>query len=335
MVPKSIAMRSGRRTAPQVLSLEADICVVGAGIAGLSAALEAARLGRRVILVDGAQELGGQSVGSMIGTFCGLYSNGPGARRITHGIADEILAYLDAHEAAHYLHRRRNTTIVQYRIQALARWAEEAVHTSSIELLLGAVVRRVEREDRRIRALAVATRYGDVEIRAQGFVDASGDAILAWLAGLEVREPAQPIYGSLMISLEGVDDDASASARPRSAACAPRGKGGGLRACPARWLRIQLSRSRRDARQHDAFRNAARSPRRFTHGARRPRAGRPPGGLSQGRVSGDLFRRTRQSLWVARHTPDPLDRRSLSIDGRGRPRGPAFCGRRRALQLAD
>src|SRR5258708_30012526 len=31
--------------------VEADICVVGAGIAGVSAAIEAARLGRRVVLI--------------------------------------------------------------------------------------------------------------------------------------------------------------------------------------------------------------------------------------------------------------------------------------------
>jgi len=40
----------------------ADICVVGAGIAGVSAALEAARLGRRVVIVDAAQSLGGQAI---------------------------------------------------------------------------------------------------------------------------------------------------------------------------------------------------------------------------------------------------------------------------------
>jgi glycine/D-amino acid oxidase-like deaminating enzyme len=53
-------------TAP--LEIKGDICVVGAGIAGVSAALEAAQLGRRVILIDSGQTLGGQSVGSMIGT---------------------------------------------------------------------------------------------------------------------------------------------------------------------------------------------------------------------------------------------------------------------------
>ena len=50
--------------------------MLGAGIAGVSAALEAARLGRKVALVDGLPALGGQAVNSIIGTFCGLFANG-------------------------------------------------------------------------------------------------------------------------------------------------------------------------------------------------------------------------------------------------------------------
>ncbi len=56
-----------------VREVETDICVVGSGIAGISAALEAARLGRKVTLVDGLPALGGQAVNSIIGTFCGLF----------------------------------------------------------------------------------------------------------------------------------------------------------------------------------------------------------------------------------------------------------------------
>lgn len=204
----SLATRTLRRPDAAPLAAEADICVVGAGIAGVSAAIESARLGARVLLVDAAPALGGQSVGSMIGTFCGLFANGPSPAQVTHGIADEILAHLRRNGAVHLLRGRRNTTIVQYRIDALARWIETAVAAAGIQVLLGAVLRQVVREDRRIVALELATRHGDVRVRARGFVDASGDAVLAWLGGLPVREPTEPIYGTLMFTLEGVEEAA-------------------------------------------------------------------------------------------------------------------------------
>ena len=199
------ATRIVRRTdQPAVRTLEGDICVLGSGIAGISAALEAAKLGRRVVLVDSLPALGGQAVNSIIGTFCGLYSNGLDCYRTVHGIADGILADLGAAGALH--HRRTpHTTVVMYDEVALSRWIEEAVRRAGITVLLGAVLREAGRDGRRITSLEIATRYGDVRVTAQGFVDASGDAVLAWLAGLPCREAADgPIYGTQMVVLENV-----------------------------------------------------------------------------------------------------------------------------------
>jgi len=191
--------------------VEADIAVIGAGIAGLSAALEAARLGRRVVLVDGAPTLGGQAVGAIIGTFCGLFSNGPAPYQVTHGIADDILRELGHEGALHYIKGRRNTTIVQYDEVALSRWVVGAVERSGIEILLGAILREAVRDGGRVRALKLATRYGDVELHAQSFVDATGDAALAWLAGFQCQEPDEPIYGTQMMVLESIDEAAVAA----------------------------------------------------------------------------------------------------------------------------
>ncbi|HTY65545.1 MAG TPA: FAD-dependent oxidoreductase [Alphaproteobacteria bacterium] len=197
--------RTYRRATGASPRLQVDIAVLGSGIAGVSAALEAARLGRKVALIDAAPQLGGESVGSMIGTFCGLYDNGTAPRQVTHGIADEILCDLRAAGDAFDITGRRRTIIVQYRVAALQRWIEEAVRRSSIELVLGAALTAVTRTERRITALELATRYGPLEVAAAGFVDASGDAALAWTAGLTVREPTKAVYGSLVFTLEGVD----------------------------------------------------------------------------------------------------------------------------------
>ncbi|MGE0659159.1 MAG: FAD-dependent oxidoreductase [Reyranellaceae bacterium] len=200
-----------RRAAVAAKVIDADIAVIGSGIAGLSAALEAARLGRRVVLVDGAPTLGGQAVGAIIGTFCGLFSNGPQPYQVTHGIADDILRDLGAEGALHYINGRRNTTIVQYDEVALSRWVARAVANSGIDILLGAILRHAERDGGRVRSLQLATRHGDVELRAQGFVDATGDAALAWLAGFDCQEPETPVYGTQMMVLEGIDEAAVAA----------------------------------------------------------------------------------------------------------------------------
>ena len=202
------ATRIVRRESATPRDVSADICVVGAGSAGISAALEAAALGRRVVLVDGLHALGGQAVNSVIGTFCGFFSNGYSGYQTVHGIADGILHDLGAQGALHYRHGGpSNCVVVMYDEVALARWIEDKVRAAGITLLLGAVMREVVRDGRRISALEVATRHGDVRVTASGFVDASGDAALAWNAGLPCREAADgPIYGTQMAVIENIDE---------------------------------------------------------------------------------------------------------------------------------
>ena len=203
-----IPTRISRKQPTKASRIDCDICVVGSGAAGISAALEAARAGRRVALVEASTSLGGQAVNSIIGTFCGLYSNRPDVVQLTYGIASEILAHLRKTGAAGD-RAARNSVIVQYDEIALSRWIDGAIRDAGITVLLGAVVRHADRKGRRITALEVATKFGDVTVSADGFVDASGDATVAWHAGLAVREPETPIFGTQVVLFENFDEPAA------------------------------------------------------------------------------------------------------------------------------
>lgn len=208
--------------------LEVDLCVVGAGISGTTTALEAARLGKRVAIVDGLPTLGGQAVNSIIGTFCGLYKNGTHGHRLTFGIVDEMLAWLEKQGACHYRHGP-TTTVVHYNEIALSRWVETSLDAAGVIPVTGAILRGVETEGRRIRSAHLVTRYGDVTIRAEGFADCSGDAALTYLAGFECREPDEKIYGSQQAVVEGIDIEAELPQREElSARIAAKGEAYGL-----------------------------------------------------------------------------------------------------------
>ena len=181
-----------------------DLCVVGSGAGGISAALEAARLGQQVVLVDAAPGIGGQAVGAALGTICGLFRNGPVPKRLTHGVMDALFDTLFARGDA-ALRRVRGTFILDYVPNAWMRWAETEVANAGIVPLPGAIVRRVEQRDGIVEALALSTRFGDARVEANRFVDASGDAVLPWLAGQELRESEKPVLGTVMAILEDVD----------------------------------------------------------------------------------------------------------------------------------
>jgi hypothetical protein len=184
--------------------ITADVCIVGAGVAGTSAAIESAKLGRDVVLVDAQPVLGGQMVNSLIGLFAGVFGNAPEYRQLTHGMFDEIFADLGRSGDLHF--NRTHTMTVFYDEVALGRWIEERVRALGIKVIVGAVIQGVEVRDGRVEAVSFASRYGDITVRATGFVDSSGDAALAWEAGLPCRIPDRTIYGSQQIILEHLDE---------------------------------------------------------------------------------------------------------------------------------
>ncbi len=63
-----------------------------------------------------------------------------------------------------------------YNEVALGRWVERTILGLNVTPLVGAILRDVRLTGRRVEALELATRYGDVIVQAGGFVDATGDA---------------------------------------------------------------------------------------------------------------------------------------------------------------
>ncbi len=84
---------------------------------------------------------------------------------------------------------------------------ERKIEEAGVQAIVGATLTGVKFENRRVQYIELATRYGAVRVQAKGYVDSSGDASLCYEAGLEVREPDAPVYGSLNFLIEGYDLD--------------------------------------------------------------------------------------------------------------------------------
>ena len=187
--------------------LKTDVCIVGGGIGGIYAALASASLGRRVVLADGAAQLGGLTYNANIGSFCGFYSNGPdreGCRPLTRLFAEEMFSDLEKMGSAFPRYSSR-TLVVPYYDLGFLRWAEHKMQALGVRVLLGCLVSGVCREGRRLTEVQFLSRYGPVSVRAASFVDASGDAALAWAADLPCQMSAADVLGSQVFVMGGID----------------------------------------------------------------------------------------------------------------------------------
>jgi len=172
---------SGEATLP--LLATADVVVVGAGSAGSSAAIAAARTGATVILVEKLPFLGGSST-AVLDTFYGFYTPGTRARKVVGGIPDAVVAGL---RALGPVVERPNTygagTGITYHPDHLKVTWERLATDAGVRVLLHAFLQAVTVEDGRVRSIVVATKAGLGRIAGAVFIDASGDADLCHHAG--------------------------------------------------------------------------------------------------------------------------------------------------------
>ena len=161
-----------------------DVIVVGAGSAGSSAAISAARRGARTLLVDRLPFLGGTST-AVLDTFYAFYTPGEKPRRVVGGIGWEVAGHLSAAGVAF---ERPNTygagTGVTYDPEALKVVWERVVEEAGIEVLLHTWATGVQMQDRRIHGVRLWNKGGESVLDAGAVVDASGDADLCAMAGV-------------------------------------------------------------------------------------------------------------------------------------------------------
>lgn len=177
---------------------DVDVCIVGSGSAGSTAAIAAARGGASVLLIDRLPFLGGTST-AVLDTFYGFYTPGSSVRKVVGGIGDDVIAAL---RGLGPVVERPNTygagTGVTYLAEHLKVVWERLVTDSGARPLLHALVQAAEVRDGRVEALVVATRAGLARVRASAFVDSSGDADLCAFAGFGYEtagdvDPAQTL----------------------------------------------------------------------------------------------------------------------------------------------
>ena len=170
-----------------------DVAVCGGGFAGISAALAAARQGKKVVLFEKEYMLGGLGTAGLVTIYLPL-CDGFG-HQVSFGIAEELLKLSITYGAeegypANWLDGVGTRTEgdrryqVQYNAQVFAILAEKLLIESGVDILYGSYVVDVETKNDKITKLYVQNKSGKTAYEISSVVDATGDCDVAHFAGV-------------------------------------------------------------------------------------------------------------------------------------------------------
>ena len=153
---------------------QADVAVIGGGIAGVSAACAAARSGAKVVLVERFAVTGGNMTSGGVANFCGQIQ-GQGE------VFDEILKDLAAFGAIEPPETTFDHEILAIVLQELllARKVKLLLHTRFVDVCV---------KNGGITECIICGKSGPEALRARQFIDCTGDGDVARCAGFETMK---------------------------------------------------------------------------------------------------------------------------------------------------
>lgn len=170
-----------------------DVLVCGVCFAGISAALAAARQGKKVILLEKQYILGGLGTAGIVTIYLPL-CDGYG-KQVSFGIAEELLRlsismgcedrypdnWLDSDDISKRSYTDKRFE-VQYNPNLFAILAEQLLIKNGVEILYGTYAVGVSKNNDIIDAFIIENKSGRQAISIKTVVDATGDCDIAYFA---------------------------------------------------------------------------------------------------------------------------------------------------------
>ena len=173
-----------------------DVIVAGAGPAGICAAVAAARQGAKVALTERYGVVGGNLTAGYVGPILGMVSSGT--------MRDELVKLLGVPD-----NDMIGITGKAHNIEDAKRVLAEFVDHDNIDVYLQSSVSDVIMEGNRVCGIVISTNEGAMALTAPVTIDATGDAVVAFLAGADIEKGRddglmQPV--TLEFTIDGVDE---------------------------------------------------------------------------------------------------------------------------------
>lgn len=154
-------------------------------MAGIAAAIAAARGGCRVLLVEKSGLIGGTATGGAVGAVCGLFKNGGDSHGelLNKGIVEEIVSALL--ETSEVKKIGKVFTLPYSAKQLLSVLERLCSHEANLQIMLNGAITSVTAVDGVVSAVGLLADNETCNCSPRVLIDATGDGSLSFLAGAD------------------------------------------------------------------------------------------------------------------------------------------------------
>lgn len=162
-----------------------DVAVIGGGFSGVAAALAAAREGCKVLIVEKGNAFGGAAVNCLVNPFMPYAAKLDGEKvNLAAGLFQTIKSRLTERQATLTYTTSKNLIEYSFMEEELKFILNDMICEAGIDVLFHAYLCDAKKDGETVTAVTLATRSGLMDVTADYFIDATGDAQLAYLAGV-------------------------------------------------------------------------------------------------------------------------------------------------------
>lgn len=184
------------------------ILIIGAGAAGMAAAISAASMGANVFLIEKTTHMGGTVAHSLIHTIGGLYDSS--GEFINGGLPVELADRLSL--ASSLTHKRKigRTWTLTVSPAVYQRVVEGWIGDESrIEVFCESEIKHIVKEKDLIREIEVVTAEGKINFKPKALIDATGNAeVIRMIDPDLVIDNPRRAAGGLIFQMRGVKPQA-------------------------------------------------------------------------------------------------------------------------------
>ena len=185
--------------------MHCDVAVIGAGAAGISAAIAAAESGANVVLLERYGFTGGLATSALVGTICGLfYRSKLAPRYAVQGFARQFAQWIQQKSHTSPAAFSEGLHFLPYQPSVFHQQAVQQLLQAGVQLCLHSYVAAAEVDDGAIVELSIHTMGNRVSLTAKSVVDCSGNAQLSMLANISRIEQTEYQTGAFVFQVTGL-----------------------------------------------------------------------------------------------------------------------------------